>query len=143
MKANELRIGNLVNTYKDDVHYGIEVVSNISNAGINEFLTGEYSAVFKHPINDDLIIKPIPLTEEWLVKFGFEITTDPENVHYKLSLVGEFNESFVINRKVGYIVFYVPHVCCNNYLCFTTQIKSIHQLQNLYFALTGEELTIK
>lgn len=129
MKANELRINNLVNTYKDDVHYGIEVVSSISNAGVNECLTGEYSAVFKHPTNDDLIIKPIPLTEEWLVKFGFLNVNSVEYPNYKLS----FYTCMVRNESIN---------ICNNH-GFIKDLKHVHQLQNLYFALTGEELTIK
>lgn len=125
MNIKELRLGNSVNCRVGDKM----IVKPVSPTMLNHF--------------DRFIdLKPIPLTEEWLLKFGFEITTDPENIHYKLSLIGEFNESFVVNRKVGFDVFYVPHKDCNDYLCFTTQIKSIHQLQNLFFALVGEELTI-
>lgn len=122
IKANELRIGNLV--YPDmSSHEPITVC-------IKDF-------------EDTYHLKPIPLTEEWLLKFGFVITVDPENAHYKKVVNNDFNESFVINRKVGYEVFYIGHKDCNDYLCFTTQIKHVHQLQNLYFALTNEELKIE
>lgn len=136
MKSTELRIGNLIYQYIKDEGFYLNTVDE------DTFKSFIYHNEDGWDI-DESYYEPIPLTEEWLVKFGFEITTDPENVHYKLPLVGEFNESFVINRKVGYSVFYVPHVDCNNYLCFTTQVKSINELQNLVFALTGEELTIK
>ncbi len=125
IKANELRIGN---------HTREGVIKCFYESGVHIGM----GRCFK--FNE---LQPIPLTEEWLLKFGFVITVDPENVHYKKVVNNDFNESFVINRKVGYEVFYIGHKDCNDYLHFTTQIKHVHQLQNLYFALTNEELKIK
>jgi len=93
--------------------------------------------------NIDKNYKPIPLTEEILLDFGFSITCDPENVHYKINVCNEYNEKFVINRKVSYDVFYIQHKDCNDYSHFTTQIKHVHQLQNIFHSLTGEELEFK
>lgn len=71
--------------------------------------------------------KPIPLTEEWLLKLGF-----------------------VKHGKYGYfyIDFFVVDLDMNGqfYMCdidIHIVLKHVHQLQNLYFALTGEELTFK
>lgn len=73
-------------------------------------------------------IEPIPLTEEWLIKFGFVITRTQA---YKI--FNDFGDQVKLN-KIGnefeFVYLAVP-------------IKYAHQLQNLYFALTGEELTIK
>ena len=66
--------------------------------------------------------KPIPLTEEWLLKFGFE---------HKL-LVWEYN-NFCITGCFTY------GYCLNGY-CLDNlfpRFKYVHQLQNLYFTLTG------
>jgi hypothetical protein len=131
MKAKDLRIGNLVNT-----PVGAVKVSKIEE---NDFF---FKYGFRSWRASKMIyqIKPIPLTEEWLLKFGFSTKVDPENVHYKKEVNNEFNEHFVINKKVAYHVFYIQHKDCNDVNNFTTQIKYVNQLQNLYFALTGEEL---
>ena len=74
-------------------------------------------------------LEPIPLTEEWLLKFGFK-----EDGHYNSA-----------KRWMG--IFNQPLIQCNGYFTipnyFSTEIKYVHTLQNLYFALTCEELTIK
>lgn len=110
MEAKELRIGNLVN--RD----GKNIVIN-SGYEIDNY-EGQY--------------KPIPLTEEWLLKFGFEI---------KLKLSG--HNGFYLN---GFYIIksnYVFELLIEGSSVILSKIKFVHQLQNLYFALTGQELTIK
>lgn len=69
----------------------------------------------------------IPLSEEWLIRFGFEILSGKQ---------GYFAETktpwFVLTKTddVFRLAFYN-----------TAEINYVHQLQNLYFALTGSELT--
>lgn len=128
MKIEELRIGNLItdvwaagqpfpvlmisNKYPV-VKYGIDLSSNIDN------------------------IVGIPLTEEWLLKFGFEyigICDDFPKGYYKHKALTEicFDNTFepaVNDWGATYIM--VP------------EMKYVHQLQNLFYALTGEELTLK
>jgi len=70
--------------------------------------------------------QPIPLTEEWLLKFGFEkiITFDVFPTFFRNK----------INVNDG-----IVYVCgCG----FLNHIKYVHQLQNLYFDLNNEELTL-
>lgn len=66
---------------------------------------------------------PIPLTEEWLVKFGF------------------FNNELKAEHNL--FVWYENHIGIKGMLGIVKPCKCIyaHQLQNLYFALTGKELT--
>ena len=106
MKATELRIGNYV------IEKGkIKPMYSISN----------------HNAKDYSRIKPIPLTEEWFVKFGFE--SDGIEWWNGILSIGICKEGLrylpteQINVRVGIVLQYV------------------HQLQNLYFALTNEELT--
>jgi len=68
-------------------------------------------------------VQPIPLTEEWLLKFGFD----------DLGTYGYGRGNFHICLHENEFYFSI-----NNRKVF---IKHVHQLQNLYFALTGEELT--
>jgi hypothetical protein len=80
-----------------------------------------------------VIAKPIPITPEWLERMGFGFEKigngwhlDVEINHYCLySESGKYVDLFVFSDEVG------------------QQCQYIHQLQNLYFALTGEEITIK
>ena len=132
LRASELRIGNYLLTSKPEFN------------GIRDYpITKISSEMIDYIDKDKLLCVPIPLTEEILLKCGFVITVDPENVHYKKVVNNDFNESFVINRKVGYEVFYIGHKDCNDYLHFTTQIKHVNQLQNIYFSITNEELKIE
>jgi len=70
---------------------------------------------------------PIQLTEKWLVEFGLK--TNPNNKY-------EFtdNEYFTIELD-GSLYFEGSYTAVD--------INYVHQLQNLYFALTGQELTRK
>lgn len=112
MKVNELRIENLVY----DGFNAETIVCDITQTGIN--LNHGYSTI---SINE---LKPIPLTEEWLVKFGFvkHKTTDIYPTFAK--------QMFNWNDSILYIIGYG----------FMNHIKHVHQLQNLYFALTQTEL---
>ena len=104
---NELRIGNWVD-YNDRV-YQVD------------------SGTFIDQSNNNCM--PIPITEEWLIKFGFDSNGD-DNEYWVHD--GMRNFSF-LNQGVDFKVFDSGDVT----VCF---IKYVNQLQNLYFALTGEEL---
>jgi hypothetical protein len=112
IKATELRIGNY---YKpeilDDVLYDVITVEDISD-------------LFYDPIDD--YYSPIPLTEEWLLRFGFYKDTN----YYTNHLI---ETSFMFKRTMIHQSGEVN----------VKYLEYVHQLQNLYFALTGEELTIK
>lgn len=116
MKASELRIGNFVKSI--DIEY---VVSQIDVHGNIKGVEGDTS------FNIDKTTEPIPLTEEWLLKFGFQ-----KNGCYYIS--EETNIEFYLTNGKLYCELYGETIF---------NIENVHQLQNLYFALTGEELTIK
>jgi len=73
--------------------------------------------------------QPITLTEEWLLKFGFKKDGFLNSANRWMSI---FNQPLIQGN--GY--FTIP-----NYPL--TEIHYVHQLQNLYYDLTREELTIK
>ncbi len=75
---------------------------------------------------------PIPITPEWLERLGF-------TKHHRGNLVlgmGYFELEFAI--KNGWL-----YLSRNEYEDMLSHIKYVHQLQNLYFAITGQELTIR
>lgn len=118
MNANELRIGNLVN--QDSEKFKTGKVLSINSKSIlleNQYRTQR--ALIKK-------IKPIPLTEDWLFKFGFpkeDLIITEHQMHFTL----------------GNIKIWRPF---DKFLLDTYRIEIIHvhQLQNLYFALTNTEL---
>lgn len=117
MKANELRIGNIVN-YLYDGERKQGVVNQISK--------------FKIIINNQPCkiknIEPVIITKEWLLKFGF--IKDPETI-YRFFLKELFTYDLDDNC-----------ICIVDTWEFGKR-KYVHELQNLYFALKGEEPTIK
>lgn len=86
-------------------------------------------------------LEPIPVTEEWLDKFGFYTKTKYPNGHitspccdYAIRHNERLNSWYWFNHsEVNGTVDWIR----------TFHIKHIHQIQNLYFALTGEELEVK
>lgn len=107
MEAHELRLGNLVK-HKEDKEVIDATIGTLCNIELYE---------------------PIPLTEEWLLKFGFEKKSFDMNMgKFKLTastrIIKEDKLGAFHYKKAGYI-------------------STVHQLQNLYFALTGTELEQK
>lgn len=108
MEVSELRIGNFI------MHNGIEDKVDLSLfSGIEIFDT-------------ENLLSPIPLTEEWLVRFGFE--------KRKFSYLYGYG-NFLYDYRLKLWTWY--GIQLHDYL-----ITYVHQLQNLYFALTGQELEI-
>jgi hypothetical protein len=116
MKASELRIGNLVYFFKDAPAMVIAIAS--------DSLCITQSGGFINPKIEE--IEPIPLTEEWLLKFGFE------KVRWGMS-------KYPIEIRGSVVMFGNASAQRNLHI----KCKHVHQLQNLYFALTGEELKIE
>lgn len=124
MKATELRIGNYYQYAGDS---GI-VYTQVQAIKYNQFgLLSDFNGT------NFEICKPIPLTEEWLLRFGFKAHTYEDEVFgYVLNDFGYINEyQFRIRNFIDFEGIIIPKA-----------IKTVHQLQNLYFALTGEELTL-
>lgn len=118
MKQTELRLGNYIT-----IHGCLQEIVELP---LPENCTDENT-------------KPIPLTEEWLLKFGFY--ADNESWYYSLYF-DKNQETFKIcplySNGIPSGMFSVL-----NCMACVKKIQFVHQLQNLYFALTGEELTIK
>lgn len=135
MKANELRIGNLV--WLKCHHHPVSV-EQIYKDDIDELV---WIATDLHEGESLEDYDPIPLTEEWLVKFGFE-TVSYGFMFPKI-------EGSEYHRKIGRWItkksFQEDVLLEHPFLRYDglCDVHYVHQLQNLYFALTGEELTLK
>jgi hypothetical protein len=106
---------------------------------IGNFIYNDKKEIYKVTwINIEKISNPILLTEEWLLKFGFKEFIDfgyKTGVFDKLPLSIGF--SYCMNNKKVMIMHEKNTV--SHWI--NKKIEYVHQLQNLYFALTGEELT--
>jgi len=126
MKANELRVGNYLNFEDEPMKFERE------DFNYEFVLSSQW--------------EPIPLNEEWLLKFGFE----------KINIVYDSGRDYGVEYKLKteeFILVYSDDfslgIFANNEydeLGMDPDIdlfKYVHQLQNLYFALSGKELEIK
>lgn len=128
MQANELRVGNLLHYVNEPelVLPDVVEVESITEYGINLPVEDDISVSSVDYNFDDL--EGIPLTEEWLLKFGFQ-KKDLGNFEH------HFNGFPLQKNQECFLYFTFNH----RY----RDVKYVHQLQNLYFALTGEELKLK
>ena len=131
MKASDLRIGNYYNYYDETcVGYLLGIsYSSFSPNSTKLALSVEGGGWTQVEELDD--IKPIPLTEEWLLKYGFK---QYETVGIKTHnyIKGNFKFNSAVLWDAEYKGIHIEN-----------KILYVHQLQNLYFVLTGEELTLK
>lgn len=85
------------------------------------------------------LFKPIPLTEEWMLKFGANKRDIGDSCIYFVEL--ELNNFFHLEiSDEGYIIIECDDSYYSKHL---KHLKYVHQLQNLWFDLKGEELTLK
>ena len=121
MEKNELRIGN----WYQSVKFNVPVRCELSD--LYELCAKSDGAYNDPPIEE--MFKPIPLTEEWLLKFGFKQFGD--------------NSCKIKTLHGNIYVDYFRNVCYPGNNFSIHKFKYVHQLQNLYLALTGNELEIK
>ncbi len=127
IQPNELRIGNLV----------FDSTMNVTKV---ESIIPEHNRV-RHPI---------PLTEEWIYKFGFFDSDSPNGYpqFYKedVDMKEGGSATILITKDNDYDIEVFTNFRTDNSPINEIQlpsIKYVHQLQNRYFALTGDELLIK
>ena len=103
----------------------------LSNLITFEGITVKFEELIQDSISSDTElderIQPILLTKEWLLKFGFELIE-------------------CYNFKKGSFIVYSGHREFHFWSIKGIDVPPIyfiHQLQNLYFALTGKELCVE
>lgn len=140
---NELRIGNWVSIDKQDwldLHKYIEVNSIYKN-GINAYYDCADESTLPEKYCSE--ISGIELTPEILQMVGFEKTYDHQFAWHK-KISKDFNHyiKLFIHENDNACTFELELSSYHGDETFFGQdINSLHQLQNLIFALTGEELT--
>ena len=123
MDAKELRIGNWVRAKSPEKKEWVDR----HKISANTIYSMEYPTAMDFVKPD---MEPIPITEEWLLDFGFEKKGDYYE-RWSGDLLYSYEDGWGLTFGQG--------------MGFSFEIKCdyVHQLQNLYFALTGEELELK
>ena len=117
MKANELRIANKALQVQD---WELDEWEEIN--------VGSYSIIDCENAPDEY--KPIPLTEELLKRFGFEIKKGAWGTSAEIRI-----------GRVRYVLYQNGKVWSINPIDgFRVDFKYVHTVQNHYFALFGQEL---
>ncbi len=132
MKAEEVKYKNLVE-YDGRIFEIHMIAEEFPALNTDEFGIG---------VVDWNNIKPIPLTEEWLIRFGFNTwkgwlcldAFSPGHPSQRFDLYWSKEDGFNCKSRyqgdveLGYKMRHIEHV---------------HELQNLFYSLTGEQLTLK
>lgn len=118
MESSHLRIGNWYNEF-----------------GIPKQVTAEFILKL-HDIESNgkivVDVSPIQLTEEWLIKLGATQYKERKDMFNLRGIT-------VVIDKDGDLMCIKGNLICELILC---HLKYVHQLQNFYFAFTGQELNI-
>lgn len=130
IKASELRIGNCV--------HKIDAVSDGKEIKYSNRLHFISAYDIYHIVEDgDPTNHPIPLSVEWMAKLGSE--WNPEDKAYGIQV----GNTLYLELDTDFKCAITPETWRGSLITIWGEVKYLHQLQNLYHALTGEELKIK
>jgi hypothetical protein len=118
LKLSELRIGNIITDKWASEEKGFPVYF------VHPIGKVKYGNSIKYSANIE-DIRPVPLTEEWLMKFGAK-QDKLERTWY----LGDFE-------------IMLPNFFVYKMDCHIRKIKYVHDFQNLYHALCGRELKVE
>jgi hypothetical protein len=128
MKTNELRIGNFIN------HEDFNVPMMVSGVLLDDNRIRVAAIGGQSTVMVGGSWSPIAITEEWLLKFGFELKSG--GISYDKGKLSIYLGDTILSDDNGRTYF-------NSWVILEHSPPHVHQLQNLFFALTNEELTIK
>ncbi|ALL07010.1 hypothetical protein AQ505_16865 [Pedobacter sp. PACM 27299] len=134
MKLNELRKGNIVYTTSTTATYGRNPVLVVDIDADHVSYVSEKHQYFCELKPFRIIpkeITPIPLSSSWLEGFGF---TDS-----KITLPSEYELEICLESNTYNIH---PFNSENELIESGLNISNVHELQNLYHAITGDELNL-
>ena len=139
LSFNELRIGNLVS------HFGF--IHRVEAIHSKKKLDDKYRNIeFENGVIDFLMnVKPIPLTEEWHNKFGIG-KNGFNSFQYFLPIKNNIDVQVIFNGD--YVMIRQGKGNNDDDIIsiwnkdLTKRDMFVHEWQNLYFLLTGEELLI-
>lgn len=127
IRPEELRIGNWIK--KKNPIFGAEQVKIINGDWVNLI-----------PVDS---IEGIPLSEEWLIRGGFKQGKGKNKSYYTIYLKESdsvltlnWNETSSEIHSIGIVHPHIDTTLTN----FCWHVKYLHRLQNIFYAICGEEL---
>jgi len=141
MKANELRIGNWVICHFMNMEIKTQVLWMTYNILEQKYFANVKDGEVINAYSIETNCKPIPITPELLERCGFVISGDVEWVIPLPNGNGcdLFLEHILADNTIPYDVV----LRAEKHFIYLHSITYLHQLQNLYHALTGNELEVK
>jgi hypothetical protein len=123
MEAKNFRIGNWIRTHKEEQI--VDVLCDSINTYSHECMTYDNVGF-------------IEITNDWLIDFGF---MKDNNGNYWIDLQTHYLELMPSNGYWYPVYAQVPEMSHEDDQCVSlNRIQYVHELQNLFFALTGNEL---
>ncbi len=144
MKVQELRIDNLIySPITKEIVTLVAIEQGNRPIVLGSKGTSSFSGVES--------LRPIELTEEWLLKLGFKVKDRKSHLNTDIFYIPTFEIDYCLfyadfRLDYGLYVEYTDSPFSEDdekLYPITFGIKYVHQLQNLIYSLTGEELTIK
>ena len=145
MKIEDLRIGNLVSVNNKQFHPNLKGailrVTGLHERSRNGVVEASVNLECERETYSQFIeyIKPVVLTEQWLLDFGFEDEGGDDYIVTK----GEYTLLLTVEKASIRVFLFHLYGTYNSKHTFLKDILYVHQLQNLYFALMQEELILK
>lgn len=152
IKANELRIGNLVTINNPKYHpsatgkivqvigiYPTQGYENEKSHGVNlEEINQLPNTYYENYSQFICFIDPIPLTEEWLLKFG--ATKQEDKVQFKID-PDRYIDLMITKEGIYPFLVQLPEMSCEDLMIFPCmKLDFVHEIQNLFFSILGYEL---
>jgi len=130
INGKELRIGNMVRcTHHLPIGFKVPLLIHSNVTEIRESMVGTGEGFYK--FSD---IAPIPLTVDVLLKVGAKAISDTE---YIISKVDEKEPDVYLLKEMNTF-----HLSTAEGGIHSVSIDYLHQLQNLYYVLTGRDLNL-
>lgn len=129
METNRMRLGNWINPT-----FPMQIVSIFGDVVYADF-KGNTGDVHEF---ENKFIKPIPISEEWLLKCGFKRNVDQDGfVRMDLKLWDSLFDKFITDQSVNFNKVFL------NLGSKEIELNFIHEIQNIYLELERKELIIK
>ena len=130
MEAKNLRIGNFVS----DANASDSFFAQVKKLDYSRCYYGQFHSAYSD-------LKPIPLTKEWLDKFGFDDSEYKEGytgIDYRTNLIMDF-----VLTKPNFMGEWQNYYTYDLGQHRFVALHYVHELQNLFFAVTATELELK
>ena len=153
MKIEDLRIGNLVSVNNKQFHPNLKGailrVTGLNERSSNGVIETSVNLECERETYSQFIeyIEPIPLTEHLLVDNGFEKSSHYNAyMHYDLEVIIKANDGKGYWKLDHFSKIHDGKLYLTSEAEYTVSerpIEYIHQLQNIFFILSGKEIDIK